>query len=332
MIVTCPSCRTRFRLATEKVGPDGARIRCSRCGAVFAARAAPPPLPRRTQPAAEAGGVPSDPFEPAAPSGMALGTPPPVPQPDPLGWGEVGLDLGEAGAGLDVGTARAATPVPTSAPPELAPAPPRPASTPAPLQEPNAPRPAAGLAGAPGSRGARGTRPGRRFSWLAPAASLVLLLVFAASLVAAWRAGGRGGHPSFLGGAAAGRPVQARGVRGGLYAARDGARALVVRGEVVARAPVEGPVRVRVELSLEGATVASGDALAGATASAEEVWSAASPAEALALRRALDARAAPRLGGGAAAPFLVLFVPPPEAALRGELALQATADPVPPAP
>ena len=36
MIVTCPSCQTRFRFPPDRIGPAGARIRCSRCRGVFA--------------------------------------------------------------------------------------------------------------------------------------------------------------------------------------------------------------------------------------------------------------------------------------------------------
>ena len=35
MIAACPQCQTRFRLAREKIGPQGARIRCSQCQTVF---------------------------------------------------------------------------------------------------------------------------------------------------------------------------------------------------------------------------------------------------------------------------------------------------------
>lgn len=40
MITCCPECRTRYRIAREKIGPQGARIRCTRCQLVF--RVAPP--------------------------------------------------------------------------------------------------------------------------------------------------------------------------------------------------------------------------------------------------------------------------------------------------
>jgi predicted Zn finger-like uncharacterized protein len=72
MIVVCTSCSAKFRVADEKVGPRGAKLRCSKCRTVFsvqrpievpppeppgtasqalpvvsAPRPAPPPLPRR---------------------------------------------------------------------------------------------------------------------------------------------------------------------------------------------------------------------------------------------------------------------------------------------
>lgn len=48
MIVACTACGARFRVAEGKIGPRGARVRCSRCGTTFAVApenppAAPPP-------------------------------------------------------------------------------------------------------------------------------------------------------------------------------------------------------------------------------------------------------------------------------------------------
>lgn len=76
MIVVCSGCSAKFKVADEKVGPRGARLRCSRCGAVFTVRreepapeaepappAVPPPLPRRaaaTPPASPDLGAPVD--------------------------------------------------------------------------------------------------------------------------------------------------------------------------------------------------------------------------------------------------------------------------------
>ncbi|HET9554270.1 MAG TPA: zinc-ribbon domain-containing protein, partial [Anaeromyxobacteraceae bacterium] len=64
MIVVCTGCSAKFKVADEKVGPRGAKLRCSKCQTVFVvqrqdaaplpdpggllgAPAAPPPLPRR---------------------------------------------------------------------------------------------------------------------------------------------------------------------------------------------------------------------------------------------------------------------------------------------
>ena len=59
MIAACPQCQTRFRLAREKLGPQGARVRCSRCQTIFHVQPpddasastpaeSPPPAPAKT--------------------------------------------------------------------------------------------------------------------------------------------------------------------------------------------------------------------------------------------------------------------------------------------
>ena len=35
MIVVCSACQARFKVADEKVGPRGAKVRCSKCQTVF---------------------------------------------------------------------------------------------------------------------------------------------------------------------------------------------------------------------------------------------------------------------------------------------------------
>jgi predicted Zn finger-like uncharacterized protein len=53
LIAACPQCQTRFRLAREKLGPQGARIRCSSCQTVFrvqAPEAGSPPTPAEARP------------------------------------------------------------------------------------------------------------------------------------------------------------------------------------------------------------------------------------------------------------------------------------------
>ena len=42
MIASCPECQTRYRVADDRIGPQGARIRCQKCQAVFAVE---PPAP-----------------------------------------------------------------------------------------------------------------------------------------------------------------------------------------------------------------------------------------------------------------------------------------------
>ncbi len=53
MIAACPQCQTRYRLAREKIGPQGARIRCSQCQTIFRVQAPPegtPPTPPEAKP------------------------------------------------------------------------------------------------------------------------------------------------------------------------------------------------------------------------------------------------------------------------------------------
>jgi predicted Zn finger-like uncharacterized protein len=107
MIVACTGCSAKFRVADEKVGPRGAKLRCSKCQTVFSVqrpvelappaaadpfssttapspRAGPPPLPRRAstldaraafevdlEPQFGAPPAAADPFAPA-PRGAAL--------------------------------------------------------------------------------------------------------------------------------------------------------------------------------------------------------------------------------------------------------------------
>jgi predicted Zn finger-like uncharacterized protein len=54
MIAACPKCGTRYRLERERLKPEGVRIRCRRCSAIFRLR--PPQAP---QPGVARGEVPS---------------------------------------------------------------------------------------------------------------------------------------------------------------------------------------------------------------------------------------------------------------------------------
>ncbi len=50
MIVPCHKCRTKFKLDDSKIPPEGAWVRCSKCGEVF--QVEPPSTPETTAPAA----------------------------------------------------------------------------------------------------------------------------------------------------------------------------------------------------------------------------------------------------------------------------------------
>jgi predicted Zn finger-like uncharacterized protein len=39
MVAGCPKCSTRYRVDPERIGPDGAKLRCTKCSAVFLVRA-----------------------------------------------------------------------------------------------------------------------------------------------------------------------------------------------------------------------------------------------------------------------------------------------------
>jgi len=51
MIAACPKCHTRYRVQPEQLGPDGARLRCSACSAVFRVRAPAAAPPEERAPA-----------------------------------------------------------------------------------------------------------------------------------------------------------------------------------------------------------------------------------------------------------------------------------------
>jgi predicted Zn finger-like uncharacterized protein len=138
--------------------------------------------------------------------------------------------------------------------------------------------------------------------------SLGLLLALTAGLLL-WRGDvGQRLRVAVVGGG--GDPVEPVGVHAGLYDTSGGPAVLVVRGGVLARSDAPGPLRVRVALVDGSRTVLTGEALAGASASPEEVFAASTADDAAALRRALDARAVHALRRGAEAPFLVLFPAP----------------------
>ena len=75
MIAACPQCQTRFRLAREKIGPQGARIRCSSCQTVFRVQApeGSAPTPAESRPAMAAPAAPAAaPARPQPPLARAI--------------------------------------------------------------------------------------------------------------------------------------------------------------------------------------------------------------------------------------------------------------------
>ena len=62
MIATCPRCSVRYRIAREKLKPEGVRMRCGRCEAVFRVR------PPAEAPAPAASMIPPQPQEKALPT------------------------------------------------------------------------------------------------------------------------------------------------------------------------------------------------------------------------------------------------------------------------
>jgi predicted Zn finger-like uncharacterized protein len=92
----------------------------------------------------------------------------------------------------------------------------------------------------------------------------------------------------------------------GTYETRSGRWLLYVRGRVLNRGAPPGRVRVRAEVWDGAQAVKAGETLAGAIATPEELWRAATPADVEALRSRLQASAKP-VPDGQEADFLVLL-------------------------
>jgi predicted Zn finger-like uncharacterized protein len=70
MIAACPTCGARYRIDVAKLPPDGTRLRCARCEAVF-----------RVRPPAESAGRAAPPPAAVAPAAPPPPAPPPAPPP-----------------------------------------------------------------------------------------------------------------------------------------------------------------------------------------------------------------------------------------------------------
>ncbi|MCA9550593.1 MAG: zinc-ribbon domain-containing protein [Myxococcales bacterium] len=104
MIVQCDKCRTKFRIADERVSPKGVKVRCSRCAHVFLVRREDEAVETEVQPRAfTAQGPDTARLKPRDLLNLAAQTHPAVPDPPnaPLQWGAspdpAALALGFAG-------------------------------------------------------------------------------------------------------------------------------------------------------------------------------------------------------------------------------------------
>ncbi|BDG04668.1 zinc-ribbon domain-containing protein [Anaeromyxobacter oryzae] len=145
MIVICTRCQAKFKVADEKVGPRGAKVRCSRCQDVFlvhrdlgtmpvagGAPAVAPPRPARVMPNVELEVAPAGRPAPDDPFAAALARPGPSspapggPAADPFGAPGAGTPFAApqsvAAAGADPFPGPAGDPFAPAAPDPFAPA------------------------------------------------------------------------------------------------------------------------------------------------------------------------------------------------------------------
>ena len=94
MIAVCPKCSARYRVDSARLGPEGAKLRCTKCSALFLVRVPnAPSQPTPVSPASAAGPVPV-PAVRAAPSQSPIQAP--VPSPVDSGWIVLVADSEEA--------------------------------------------------------------------------------------------------------------------------------------------------------------------------------------------------------------------------------------------
>jgi len=140
--------------------------------------------------------------------------------------------------------------------------------------------------------------------------SLAALLVVTAGILVWWRGEGIGSLLRWPGAAPRG-DVEVGQVSSGEYEGSRGHPVVFVRGVVRAtRAPVEGPVAVRVELVRAGVTLGAATGLAGAMPSPEQLGAVASAEDLDRLRAELLAHAPVRLEPGTDLPFLIVLPRP----------------------
>jgi len=70
MIAACPNCKTKFRIARDRLGSEGVRLRCTQCSSVFRVKA-PDEAPAAAAPVAQAAAPPAPVAAPPAPDPVA---------------------------------------------------------------------------------------------------------------------------------------------------------------------------------------------------------------------------------------------------------------------
>jgi len=138
-----------------------------------------------------------------------------------------------------------------------------------------------------------------------------LLLLVVVGVVSSWATAGRVDGAALsphrlLQALRPGTGVSPLEVTPGTYETRSGRWLLYVRGRVQNRGAPKSRVRVRAEVWDGAQAVKTGETLAGAIASPEELWRAATPADVEALRARLLGAATP-VADGQEADFLVLL-------------------------
>ncbi len=138
-----------------------------------------------------------------------------------------------------------------------------------------------------------------------------LLLVVVAGLASSWVSAGRVDGSALsprrlLQALRPGSGVSPVEIVPGTYETQSGRSLLYVRGRVLNRGAPAGRVRVRAEVWDGAQAVKAGETLAGAIATPEQLWRAATPADVEALRASLLAAARP-VSDGQGADFLVLL-------------------------
>lgn len=79
MIAACPKCKARYRVDESRIGPNGSRLKCAKCQALFrvVAPAAPETAPQVTRPAQKVATAPPQPQMTDDAQQQAPGSPPP---------------------------------------------------------------------------------------------------------------------------------------------------------------------------------------------------------------------------------------------------------------